>query len=324
MFISALAKRIAHHKSLFLLVFAGISLACLTSLVLLGLNAFGYIGLPASQGPRFAATPTPATAAGNAVPGALPGCLNLALSQTGKVVEVVDGDTIRVLLPMGVETVRYTGIDTPEVTRFVTILGHQAYDRNAELVLGNQVTLYPDVEDSDRNGRLLRYVFVGDVFINQQLVSEGLAEEQPYEPNVACRAQLLDSENSARDQGLGIWQLAKNRPAGPLSNPPSQTIGGHYLPGSILISNVDKQKEVVTLTNNSDAEINLQGWYLVSERGDQLCELNGRLPAGQSIDVFSQRGSNGISCNAPSAVWSNSAEDPAALYDPAGTLIDRR
>ena len=324
MFISALAKRIAHHKSLLLLVFAGISVACITSLVLLGLNVLGVFGPPASQGPQFAATPTPASAANAANPGRMPGCVNLALSETGKVVEVIDGDTIRVLLPSGLQTVRYTGIDTPEVTRFVTIIGHQAYDRNAELVLGNQVTLYPDLEDSDRNGRLLRYVFVGEVFINQLLVSEGLAEEQPYEPNVACRAQLLAAENIARQQGLGIWQVTLNRPAGPLSNPPSQTIGGHYLPGSIFISAVDKQKEVVTLTSNSDAEIDLKGWYLVSERGDQLCELSGSLPAGQSVQVYSQRGKDGISCNSPDAIWSNSAEDPAALYDPAGTLIDRR
>lgn len=325
MFLPALLKRLGVYRNTILLVLAGLGVACVASLLLMLLSALGVFddSLANHPGPQFAQLATPSAPAGQAN-GSLPACLAGKLLQEAKVVEIVDGDTVRVLLDGNVRTVRYVGIDTPEVTQFVTRLGRQAADRNAELVTGQVVRLYTDVQDHDRNGRLLRYVVLGDTFINEVLVSEGLAEEQIYEPDVACAETLKAAEGDARAAALGIWQAADGAMDAPVSNPAEAASHGSYLPGTVLISLVDKEKEVVRLRNNSAADVDLDGWFIVSERGDQVCRLAGVLKEEAELNIYSQTGKGGYNCNFADPIWSNLNEDPAALYDPNGNLIDRR
>src|SRR5262245_33708375 len=80
---------------------------------------------------------------------------------TGRVVKLVDGDTIWVDLGSRVEKVRYIGVNTPEIhhpTRGEEPGGRAAAAVNRTLVAGRQVRLEPDVQLRDRYGRLLAYV----------------------------------------------------------------------------------------------------------------------------------------------------------------------
>ena len=82
------------------------------------------------------------------------------------VIRVVDGDTIEI---EGGQKVRYIGIDTPETvdpSRPVGCYGKEASDKNKELVEGKIVRLEKDISETDRYGRLLRYIYVGDIFVN--------------------------------------------------------------------------------------------------------------------------------------------------------------
>ena len=108
--------------------------------------------------------------------------------QTGKVVDIVDGDTIKVLLDQDGRTysVRYIGMDTPEDTSQVGYFGAEAAAKNAELVYGKTVTLIKDVSETDRYNRLLRYVLVGDIFVNYELVAQGYANTASYPPDISC------------------------------------------------------------------------------------------------------------------------------------------
>lgn len=78
---------------------------------------------------------------------------------------VVDGDTIE--LSTG-QRLRYIGIDTPETNGGCFSL--EAKLANEQLVLNKPVRLEKDVSETDRYGRLLRYVWVGETFVNDQLV----------------------------------------------------------------------------------------------------------------------------------------------------------
>lgn len=121
------------------------------------------------------------------------------------VTEVIDGDTIR--LETG-ETVRYIGVDTPETrhpTKPVECFGEEATKRNVELVLGREVRLVKDVSETDRYGRLLRYVYVGDVFINQQLAREGYAYSSAFPPDISLQKQLQEAQRFAQSEVLGLW-----------------------------------------------------------------------------------------------------------------------
>ena len=104
-----------------------------------------------------------------------------------QVVEVIDGDTIRVLVDGLEYPVRYIGIDTPEMghpDEPVEWMGPEAWAKNQELVEGKVVTLERDVSETDKYGRLLRYVWVGDLMDNAELVRLGYAQSSTYPPDV--------------------------------------------------------------------------------------------------------------------------------------------
>lgn len=84
-------------------------------------------------------------------------CVPSGIAQTGKVVHVTDGDTIKVTLDQDGQTytVRYIGIDTPENTITLEYFGPESTVKNSELVSGKQVTLFKDTSETDRYGRIL-------------------------------------------------------------------------------------------------------------------------------------------------------------------------
>lgn len=126
---------------------------------------------------------------------------------TATVTRIMDGDTIQVEIDGESYRVRYIGIDTPESTREVEPFGPEASQRNAELVEGQTVTLVKDVSETDRYDRLLRYVFVGDLFVNYELVSQGYATAVTFPPDVACEDTFRAAEREAREADLGLWGL---------------------------------------------------------------------------------------------------------------------
>ena len=134
-------------------------------------------------------------------------CIPNNPQQTGRVVDVVDGDTIKVLLDEDglTYTVRYIGMDTPENTSQIEYFGPESTARNIELVAGRMVTLVKDVSETDPFGRLLRYVLAEDVFVNYELVAQGYANTASYPPDVACISTFQEVERQASSLKLGLW-----------------------------------------------------------------------------------------------------------------------
>lgn len=121
------------------------------------------------------------------------------------VIQVIDGDTI--FLENG-EAVRYIGVDAPETQhprRGLECFGPEATERNTELVGGKRVRLEADLQDRDRYGRLLRYVYVGDVFVNEVLIEEGYAYAYYFPPNTSHYMEFLQLELKAEKNGFGLW-----------------------------------------------------------------------------------------------------------------------
>jgi micrococcal nuclease len=126
----------------------------------------------------------------------------------GQVVDVIDGNTIRVALGGRAETVRYIGIDTRQTDQTPKSPepgGRDAADANRELVARQQVRLELDVLERDRNGHLLAYVYVGPQMVNAELVRRGQAEVLTVPPNMRHRDVLVTLEQEARDQKRGLW-----------------------------------------------------------------------------------------------------------------------
>jgi endonuclease YncB( thermonuclease family) len=124
------------------------------------------------------------------------------------VTRVVDGDTIVVSLEGITYRVRYIGIDTPETvhpSEPVECFGKEASDKNSELVAGKTVRLEKDISDTDRYGRLLRYVWVGDIFVNDYLVRQGYAYASTYPPDVKYAQQFAQAQSEAEANNRGLW-----------------------------------------------------------------------------------------------------------------------
>ncbi len=131
---------------------------------------------------------------------------NVPNGETGRVVRVADGDTITVEINGEEFRVRYIGINTPELARSgnpAQPCAEDATQAHRDLVDGEIVTLVKDISETDRFDRLLRYVYVGDLFVNEWLIENGWAESTRYPPDTAFFERFSDLEQSAAAANRG-------------------------------------------------------------------------------------------------------------------------
>jgi len=148
-----------------------------------------------------AVTPSPTLEDGKGIGAA---CIPNNPPERGRVVDILDGNTVKVLMQDKVYVVRYLGISAPEASN---PFYQAATSRNSELVFGKDVTLTGDTVDKDPDGRLLRYVTAGQTFVNLQLISEGLASAVDAGPDLACGGVFSRAGQEAQRDKVGQWSL---------------------------------------------------------------------------------------------------------------------
>jgi micrococcal nuclease len=127
---------------------------------------------------------------------AILGCTQQVTTISG--VEVIDGDTFR--LETG-ETVRLIGIDAPELSQPG---GEMSREYLAHLLLGNPITLERGSKDRDNYHRLLRFVYIGNLCINEEMIRQGYAEAR-YLPENTIRDYYVQLEIQAETARAGLW-----------------------------------------------------------------------------------------------------------------------
>lgn len=131
-----------------------------------------------------------------------------AESFVGRVVEVIDGDSIVVSVQGQEKTIRLYGIDCPE---YKQPFGAEAGDHTRRLVFGKKVSV--QVIDTDRYNRLVGLVGVDGIQVNSDLLAKGLAWH--YEQY--CRASFCVDwkklETEAQVTNMGLW--AERNPTPP-------------------------------------------------------------------------------------------------------------
>jgi micrococcal nuclease len=147
----------------------------------------------------------------------------------GTVVRVLDGDTIHVEVNGRTEKVRYIGVNTPETNHPVRGEepgGREATEANRQLVAGKQVRLELDVQERDRYGRVLAYVYVGDQMVNAELVRRGYAQVMTIPPNVRHQELFVKLQREAREQKRGLWADQTETAAPPAAQADRPSPGG--------------------------------------------------------------------------------------------------
>ena len=133
------------------------------------------------------------------------------------VTKVIDGDTIQVRLKGKLYSVRYIGVDAPESVQRRDCFGREASTYNRSLVMpkgkGVTVRLEKDVSETDKYGRLLRYVYLPDgTMVNQALVEDGYAQVATYPPDVKFEERFVEAQTAAREAGSGLWSKCAATP----------------------------------------------------------------------------------------------------------------
>ncbi len=185
--------------------------------VRLAVLALLVLGLPATGGSQVS------PARGRSLPGA--------------VVKVLSGDTIHAFVNGEVERVRYIGVQAPRPDQGGQPgepQGNEALRFNSGLVGAKNVRLELDVEERDGDGRLLAYVWVGDVLANAEVVGHGYGEVVSGGANVRHQELLLRRQQEARSRRLGIWKLAAPpaRGAAPAPAPSASAPTAQARPGA--------------------------------------------------------------------------------------------
>lgn len=141
--------------------------------------------------------------------------------QTAQVVRVVDGDTIKVDIGGEKYKVRMIGVDTPETVhpkKGVEYYGKEASNFTKKELTEKTIYLQKDVSDTDKYGRLLRYVWlkkpsseypkeneIKENMYNAILVSRGYARVFTMQPDSKYSDLFLSLERNARQNSIGLW-----------------------------------------------------------------------------------------------------------------------
>jgi micrococcal nuclease len=117
----------------------------------------------------------------------------------GPLVSVKDGDTFQVKVQGVVMDFRLAGIDAPESDQPYGAKARQALE---SLIGKNTCVLVPI--DTDRYGRTIAFLWIGDSYVNRELVKRGAAW---FYSEFASDASLFDVEERARAHKRGLWSL---------------------------------------------------------------------------------------------------------------------
>jgi len=129
---------------------------------------------------------------------------------------IVDGDTIEVIIDPKKYKVRFIGIDCPEYTSKIEYYGKESTEYTSSILLNKYVFLEKDVSETDKYGRLLRYVWleiptvnsideIKSKMFNGLLVNNGYASAVTYPPDVKYSIQFNKLAANARNNNMGLW-----------------------------------------------------------------------------------------------------------------------
>lgn len=164
--------------------------------------------------------------------------------------KIIDGNTIQ--LESG-ETVRYIGVDPPDLNRKeggAEFYARQTVGYNKKLVFMKKIRLEFDTKKKDDNGHILAYVFVKKTFVNADLIRNGYARANVTAPNVKYKQALLDAEKKAIADDKGIWlEKKKDTETYYIGN---KRASGFHRPTCKAVEKIPEKSKII-FHNRSDA-----------------------------------------------------------------------
>ncbi len=229
--------------------------------------------------------------------------------ETHEVISIVDGDTI--VINTG-DKVRLIGINTPEDGEKCS---EDAFKGLENMILHKQITLEQDMSDRDQYGRLLRYIYVKDLFINMEMVRQGLAIAYPYGEDIKYEAEFKDAEAEAKENGGCIWETSSICSI-EVSNIHADAAGN---------DNENLNDEYVAFKNTGDSECDMTSWIVADNSASHRYTFPSfKLASGAEVTLYTGAGTNTATAlywrRTSGAVWNNGV-DTVYLRETNGGLV---
>ena len=230
---------------------------------------------------------------------------------------VSDGDSIK--LSNG-EEIRLIGLNAPEIGQKCS---SKSTNKLKELVLGKEVILEQDVDNKDQYGRLLRYIYVGDTFVNLEIVRLGFAHKYEYGSNIKYSSQFEQAENEAKQNEGCLW---KSEEINYIQDQCIYVTNFHF--NAAGDDNYNLNDEYITLKNKCSYSIDMTGWTIKDETASHLYTIPSfTFQGGSTFNLFTGTGTNtnsalywGRTSGNYAAIWNNGG-DTLFLRDNNGNLV---
>lgn len=234
------------------------------------------------------------------------------ISVTTAIVDyVVDGDTVNL---RNRESVRLIGMNTPEMGQPYS---SKAKDKLKELIEGKNVMLEKDITDRDQYGRLLRYIWLGDILINLEMVKLGYANSYSYPPDIKHQDQIVAAERKAREGKTGLWAPAETSACVIISYMHADAAGN---------DNYNLNDEYIIFKNVCSQELNVIDWTVKDEATHIFTFPSFYFASQATITLYSGSGTNTTDrlywnrTDERYAIWNNTG-DTVYLRDGNGDLV---
>ncbi len=237
------------------------------------------------------------------------------------VLRALDGDSLLVDLGGVEEEVRLIGVNAPEGDE---CFGDVARDNLETRVTGTEVILATDPagEDRDRFGRLLRYVFAGEIDVNRALLANGQAVS--LSTGHARQAEFRAVEAAAFEEGAGLWGTS---PCGGEGVPQRAVTVGEIRADPPGRDEEALTEEWVEIRNDGEFAAPMEGWILRDESSTNRFTFppGFELGPGTAVKVRTGCGTDGpadLHWCAEGPVWNNDG-DTVLLLNAEFTVLDR-
>jgi micrococcal nuclease len=198
-------------------------------------------------------------------------------------------------------------------------------------VLGDGIVrLVPDEEDRDIYGRLLRYVYVGETFVNLELAERGVAVVMRIAPNTRHADEFKEAVAAAEKAGVGcLWDAeslaaeAAARAAATRTPVPTERIMVTNLHANAAGRDQENLNDEYVTIVNLGPYLEIGGWSLSNEADHRYTFADFTWATGVELRLHTGSGTDGDGAfywGASSPIWNNTG-DTLRLEDATGTQV---